>query len=37
VKELDNCQHCLSVVKKVRIFMDCVLVTLNVDDDDYTI
>jgi len=30
-----NCQlHCLSALKKVRSFTDCVFITLNSNDDD---
>jgi len=29
-----KCEHCLSAVEKALSFSDCVLVTLNVNDDD---
>jgi len=32
--QLRTVPHCLSAVKRVRSFTDCVLVTLNVNDDD---
>jgi len=36
--EVGTVQHCLSGIKRVRTFTDCVLVTLNLmmnDDDDF--
>jgi len=32
--QLETVQHCLSAVKRVLTFTDCILVTLNVNDDD---
>jgi len=34
-KSFDNCVlHCLSAVMRVSSFVDCVLMTLNVNDED---